>query len=213
MLGWVGRHGVVTPAQVARHFFTRDEGNVGQWAAYRRLRKLEELGLIRQDRTFWREANVVRLTSAGARLADIDVGPARLVLAEIRHTLGVVDLVEALLANSPKGTTLVTERELRIQRRRELNDGARQPGRGRVPDALFIHSQGAKVAIELDTTPKRSRDLERILIAYLQERYDRVVWYVVPRQVERLNEIVRKQRADDVVEVRAWDGATITGEV
>src|SRR5436190_8478207 len=92
ILAWIGRHGVVTPAQVARHFFTRDDGSVGQWAAYRRLRKLEELGLTREDRTFWREPNVLRLTTAGARLADIDVGPARLVLGELRHTLALVDL-------------------------------------------------------------------------------------------------------------------------
>jgi len=213
ILGWIGRHGVVTPAQVARHFFTRDDGAVGLWAAYRRLRKLEELALVRQDRTFWREANVLRLTGAGARLADIDVGPARLVLAELRHTLAVVDLVEALLEESPNGTELRTERELRIERRRELTDGKRTVGRGRVPDALLIHAKGAKVAIELDLTPKRARDLERILIAYLQERYDRIVWYVMPRQQERLQEIVRKQRADDVVEVRAWQGPSTTGKV
>jgi Replication-relaxation len=204
ILTWIGRHGVVTPAQVARHSFTREQGNVGQWAAYRRLRKLEQLGLIRQDRTFWREANVLRLTAAGCRLADIEVGPARLVLAEIRHTLAVVDLVETLLAASPAGTTLRTERELRAERRRELTDGARPPGRGRVPDAVLIHKKGMTVALELDTTPKRMRDLDRILVAYLQERYDRILWYVVPRQVERLQEIVRRQRADDVVEVRAW---------
>jgi Replication-relaxation len=213
ILGWIGRHGVVTPMQVARHFFTRDGGDVGQWAAYRRLRKLEELGVIRQDRTFWREANVLRLTGAGARLADIDVGPARLVLAEVRHTLAVVDLVESLLVSSPQGTTVQTERELRIERRRELSDGTRPPGRGRVPDALFIHPQGMKVAIELDMTPKRSRDLERIVIAYLQERYDRIVWYVLPRTVDRLQEIVRRQRADDVVEVRAWHADGTPGKV
>lgn len=213
MLAWIGRHGVVTPPQLARHFFTRDEGTVGESAAYRRLRKLEELGLIREDRTFWREANVLRLTGAGARLADIDVGPARLVLAEVRHTLAVVDLVEALLANSAKGTTLRTERELRVERRRQLKDGTRRTGRGRVPDALLIRTDGKKVAIELDTTPKRSLDLQRILIAYLQERYDRIIWYVVPRQVEKLAEIVRRQRADDVVEVRAWQGPDTTGKV
>jgi hypothetical protein len=214
ILGWIGRHGVVTPAQVARHFFARDDGSVGQWAADRRLRKLEAMGLTREDRTFWREANVLRLTSAGARLADIDVGPARLVLAEVRHTLAVVDLVEALLAASPKSTELRTERELRVERRRDLADGARKVGRGRCPDALFIHPKGhTTVAVELDITPKRTRDMENILIAYLQERYDRIVWYVLPRQVDRVKEIVRKQKADDVVEVRAWQGPGTGGKV
>jgi len=213
MLRWIGRHGVVTPAQVAQHFFAREDGNVGQWAAYRRLRKLEEMDLVRHDRTFWREANVLRLTGSGARLADIDIGPARLVLAEIRHTLAVVDLVEDLLAKSPKGTELQTERELRIERRRELGRGQRTVGRGRVPDALFIRPDKKKVALELDTTPKRARDLDSILIAYIQEHYDQIVWYVLPRQVEQLTEIVRRQRADDFVEVRAWHPPATAGKV
>jgi hypothetical protein len=190
---------------VARHFFTRDDATVGQWAAYRRLRKLEEMALIRQDRTFWREPNVLRLTGAGARLADINVGPARLVLAEVRHSLAVVDLVETLLAGSPSGTVVQTERELRIERRRQLTDGTRTPGRGRVPDAVFVHPKGAKVAIELDITPKRTRDMDNILRAYGQERFDRVIWYVLPRQKERVMELVRKNRADDFMEVRAWE--------
>jgi hypothetical protein len=212
MLRWIGRHGVVTPAQVARRFFTREGGNVGQWAAYRRLRKLEDMGLTREDRTFWREPNVLRLTRAGARLTDIEVGPARLVLAELRHTLALVDLIEWLLHNSPKGTEIRTEREMRAERRRELTRGTRKPGRGRVPDAVFIappdkSGRRATVAIELDITPKRTRDLEDILRAYIQERHNRIIWYVLPRQQDKLKEIVRKEKADDVVEVRVWHGS------
>lgn len=203
ILVWICRHGVVSPAQVARHFFARADGTVGQWAAYRRLRKLEQLALIRHDRTFWRETSVLRLTSAGSGLANIDVGVARLILAELRHTLAVVDLVETLLALSPAGTTLRTERELRIERLRELRDGSRKPGTGRIPDAVFVHPLGATVALELDLTPKRSKELDRILTAYRQERYNRVLWYVLPGQQQRLKEIIRKQLADDYVEVRA----------
>lgn len=211
ILTWIGRHGVVTPVQVARHFFTRDDGSVGQWAAYRRLRKLELLGLIREDRTFWREPNVLRLTGAGARLTDIEVGPARLVLAELRHSLGLVDLIDWLLQHSPKGTEVRTEREMRAERRRELTRGTRKIGRGRVPDAVFIH-RGKTVAIELDITPKRARDLENILRAYIQERHDRIIWYVLPRQQDKLKDIVRKEKADDVVEVRAWHGSPFAGK-
>jgi hypothetical protein len=206
ILAWIGRHGVVTPAQVARHFFARDGGAIGQWAAYRRLRALECLALVRHDRTFWRETSVLRLTGAGTRLANIDLRPAHLVLAEIRHTLAVVDLVEALLTNSPPGTVLRTERELRAQRRRELRAGIRKPGQGRMPDAVFIHPSGGKAAIELDLTPKRAHQLQRILAAYRQERYHRVVWYVLPRQHERVRALVAKHRADDFVEVRVWHG-------
>ena len=163
-----------------------------------------KLALISHDRTFWRESSVLRLTGAGARIADVDVHPAHLVLAEIRHTLAVVDLVEALLTNSPPGTMLRTERELRGQRRREMRDGRRIPGQGRLPDAVFIHPAGAEVALELDLTPKRSRHVERILAAYLSERHYRIVWCVLPRHEQRLWAIIREHRADDYVEVRAW---------
>jgi hypothetical protein len=204
ILKWIGRNGVVTPAQVACHHFTREDGAIGQWAAYRRIRVLEELGLLRHDRTFWRESNVLRLTQAGAELADADVGPARLVLAEVHHALAVVDLVEALVEASPAGTELTTERELRIARRRELATGDRRPGRGRIPDAVLTN-RGHQIAVELDLTPKRTRDLENILRAYRQERFDKVVWYVLPGQFDRVKEIVRRNRSTDLVEVRKWE--------
>jgi hypothetical protein len=60
ILQWIGRHGIVTPTQVATHFFLRDDGTAGTWAAYRRLRILEQLGLLQRDRTFWRESSVLR---------------------------------------------------------------------------------------------------------------------------------------------------------
>jgi hypothetical protein len=214
ILAWIGRHGVVTPAQVARHFFTREEGAIGQRAAYRRLRILEQMGLTREDRTYWKEPNVLRLTRAGAEVADIDVGPARLVMAELRHTLAVVELVEHLLDSSPKWTTVRTERELRAERRRSLREGKRRAGVGRVPDAVFVHPRThEQMAIELDITPKRVRDLQAILVAYVQEDYKRIVWYVRPRQVDTLKEIVRRERADDFVDVRPWHGAEAAGKV
>ena len=79
-----------------------------------------------------------------------------------------------------------------------------------MPDAVLVQPPDTEVAIELDITPKRSRDLEEILVAYLQERYNRIIWYVLPSQEERLKEIVRKQRADDFIEVRTWDPAPPT---
>src|SRR2546425_10855015 len=65
ILGWIGRHGVVTPAQVARHFFARDGGTIGGSAAYRRLRKLHQPGPIPEDPTVWREPRVLRVTGFG----------------------------------------------------------------------------------------------------------------------------------------------------
>ncbi len=205
ILQWVGRHGVVTPAQVAAHFFARDGGTVGEWAAYRRLRKLEQMGMLRRDRTFWREAMVLRLTTDGARFADVDVRPARLVLSEIRHSLAVVDLLESLLAQDPNGMALVTEREIRVGRRRDLRADPTRIGTGRIPDAE-LHHDGQRIAVELDLTPKRSAMYEDILNSYMTQRYDAVWWYVPARVVPRLQGIVDAIQADDIVSVEPWEG-------
>ena len=202
ILAWIGRHGVVTPEQVAAHFFSREGGGIGKWAAYRRLRKLASFKLLRRDSTFWRSPQVLRLTRQGAELADVDLQPAHLVLAEVHHTLGVVDLTEKILAEH-RTATLETEREIRAERRRELAGGQRQPGRGRIPDAVLRLTSHKNIAIELDLTPKRRRDIEAILAAYLQENYDAVWWYVAPKTLERVREIVRENRADDFVKVKA----------
>lgn len=200
LLRWVCRHGVVTPDQVARRFFSRPDGGVGKGAAYRRLRKLRELDLLRSDHTFYMEPSVQRVTSKGAKLADVGVGPASLVLAEVRHSLALVDLIEDLLQAHP-GSTIETERELRIERRGELAARSRRAGRGRLPDGVLT-LKGKRIALELDLTSKRSNDLEHILRTYLTESYDAIWWYVRPRVVPRLKEIVRRNRADDLVSVR-----------
>ncbi len=205
MLTWIALHGIVTPDQVARHFFLRESGEVGRWAAYRRLRKLTELGLIRRDPTFWKQASVIRVTGAGSRLANVGVAPAKLVMAEVSHSLAVVDLLEQLRPIAPRGSVITTERELRIQRRRDLAANPRLKGRGRIPDAVLTWGR-QQVAIELDRTSKRSFDYERILRAYMQEPFDKVWWYVRPAVAERLRAIVRQQGVTDLVEVRVWEG-------
>jgi hypothetical protein len=203
ILRWIGRHGIVTVDQVSARFFGRDDGTVGTWAAYRRLRKIEELQLLRRDPTFWHWPTVLRVTTAGARAADLDLSPAHLVLAEVRHSVGLVDLTEQLVVENP-GSTLVTEREFRAQRFRELAEGKRRPGRGRIPDGILHLAGGRTVAIELDLTSKRQRDIERIIGGYKQERYDTVWWFIRETLAIRLRTIVAANRSDDFVEVRVW---------
>ena len=68
MLAWIGRHGIVTPDQVARRYFLGSDGVVGKRAACRRLLKLEICGLVQRDATsLYRSPQVIRITRAGAR--------------------------------------------------------------------------------------------------------------------------------------------------
>jgi hypothetical protein len=109
ILRWITRHGVVTAELVGRRFFWRDEQETcGRWAAYRRLAALRELGLVLSDAPFAREPAVLRVTREGARIADVGLYPAPLVLSQLRHSLAVVALAEFLLAQHG-GAELVTE--------------------------------------------------------------------------------------------------------
>jgi hypothetical protein len=40
-----------------------------------------------------------------------------------------------------------------------------------------------------------------------------VVWYVLPKQVQRTRAVVQNHRADDLVDVRAWYGRSSGGEI
>ena len=99
ILRWITRHGVVTAELVGRRFFWRpDRTHYGKWAAYRRLQALAELGLALNDKPYAREAEVIRVTRDGARIADVGLRPAPPVISQLRHSLAVVALAEFLAA-------------------------------------------------------------------------------------------------------------------
>jgi hypothetical protein len=212
ILRWMTRHGVVTAELVGRRFFWRpDTKTYGKWAAYRRLRALGELGLVLTDKPFAALPAALRVTREGARLADVGLRPAPLVLSQLRHSFAVVVLSEFLLADNP-GAELTTERELRAERYRELREGTRKTGVGRCPDALLAlpatdSTPARSIAVELDLTRKDRRTIERMIGAYDHERdVDAVWWYVAPGRVKGVSNMVRSRKADDRIEVRPWHG-------
>jgi len=77
-----------------------------------------------------------------------------------------------------------------------------------MPDGLIYLKSGKKVAIELDLTPKRTKDYERILRAYRREPVDLVWWYIVPGAVPRVRKLVKDNRCDDLIEVRPIESTT-----
>ncbi len=212
----MARHGVVTAELVGRRFFWRSAANdYGKWAAYRRLRSLRELGLVLSNKPLADRPSVLRVTREGARIADVGLRPAPLVLSELRHSLAVVWLTEYLLAENA-GAELTTERELRAQRYRELRDGAREAEEGRAPDALLriptndASPQGVMtVAVELDLSRKDRRAMDRMIRQYNHESdIDKVWWYVMPGRIERTRALVSDLNAEDRFEVRQWRGPT-----
>lgn len=213
ILRWMTRHGVTTTEQVAVKFFWREElRRPGLFAAYRRLAALRQLGLVISDKKFVDRPAALRVTQEGARLADVGVAPAPLVLSQLHHSLQLVDLTEAILREHPEAE-LNTERELRAEQYRQRQDGTRPKGRGRGPDAIVrLPKKGGRkdevetIAVELDISRKDRREMERMITAYDYEKVDRVWWYVTPERMERVQEVVRALRAERRIEVRPWRG-------
>jgi hypothetical protein len=157
--------------------------------------------------TYYKDPSVLRVTTHGARIADVGIGPARFVPNEARHALDIVDLTEELLAEHPEAT-LITERERRADRYRDKRAGKRKTT-GRIPDAVFIFpatdsTKERTVAVELDRSPRNRMDIESVIQAYLSERYTEVWWYVRPSRVEIVRQITRRMKVADLFEVRPW---------
>jgi hypothetical protein len=165
--------------------------------------------LIIRTRSYGYPLPVLRITRQGSDIADAGIRPAPLVATELRHTVALVWLTEYLLTEHT-GAQLVTERELRARRYRELRNGDRQVAHGRAPDALLrlpaldAATGTQTVAIELDLSRKDRRAMERMVRQYDREDVDRVWWFVRPVQVERTRELVHQLHADDHIEVRQW---------
>lgn len=210
ILKWVATHGIVTPDLVARRFFWRPETKTyGKWAAYRRIAALERLGLLLRDKPFAQWQTVLRVSTEGARLADVGLRPAPLVLSELRHTLAVVLLSEGLRAQYK--AELITERQLRAERYRARREG-KDLSAGRCPDALLrvpVKSKVQNVAIELDISRKSKRQMVDMIHRYDQEAgVDRVWWYVKPHRVKEAKAVLTELSAQDRFEVREWQGPT-----
>lgn len=91
ILVFLTRHGAAVAEQVRREFF-----GASPKAAYRRLKALEERGVVSGERIFYRMPAVYRVTEAGSRLADVDLPPPKNDLSRMHHTLELVELSWAI---------------------------------------------------------------------------------------------------------------------
>lgn len=169
--GWIDRVGAAGVEQVRRRF------GLGRTQAYKRLRVLVALGLLRTQ----------RLT---VEIPMLWLPPRESVgLSRIEHLYLATGLVTALEADGRKA---VTERELRRARR---NPEAAAPavarelptllGCDRTPDAVEVGADGL-TAYELELSSKGKTRRRQIFGAYATSSYARVVWIAPSPQLAAL---------------------------
>jgi hypothetical protein len=218
ILRWIARNGVATPSLIARRFFWRPErGTYGLRAARHRLGALSRLGLILRDHNPYsaedlqgKREQLIRVSHDGARVADVGLEPAPLVISELRHTLALTKLCGTLLVNNPTAD-LITEREIRAEINRAFRAGERESSPARIPDALLRITTGEDekehtvvIAVELALSRKDARKMEQMLRAYDREAIDRLWWFVAPHRVARIREFVRSMHRENRVQVFKW---------
>lgn len=201
MLDWINRHGVVTVDLVADRFFRHDDGTPAKWAAYKRVQKLRELGLLATTPVRLDLPHAVTVTRRGAQMGEngLEPGPKR--PPDFEHAISVIRLLNELEREHPEAK-LITERQWRQRLRKEIKERKRDADMGRIPDAVLEFPDGKQIAIERDRAPRRTRQYEPIVRAYFHERFYRVWWFVANQSIaQRLEEVVIGMRADDWIEV------------
>lgn len=157
ILEWIGRHGLVTAPQTARHL------GVPTNKAQSRLRVLKANGLLAHRRVLHNEPGVYWAMREGLELAGLDLPVCAIALGTYRHSLTAVD---AAFAYESEGLCVLTERELR----REQAQGDSRflltvSGATHRPDLVALTEAGP-AAVEVELTHKGLRRLEAILVAY-----------------------------------------------
>lgn len=217
ILRWITRHGTVTAEQVARRFHPRPTSQTGysEWAAKNRIAALSNLGLILRNSNPYSTRRgggqqILRASSDGARIADVGVSPAPLVMSQLRHSLTLVSLTEFLLERYPDAT-LTTERELWVQEYRRRYHSGTAPRAFRLPDAVLTIPKPAadpngsqdslRVAVELDLSRKDRRALESIIDRYHKMSFDKIWWYVKDERVGAVTAVVKELASENQFEV------------
>lgn len=212
ILGWLARYRFATAGQVQRGWGL-------EWRkAYRRLARLQQLGLVNHHKVLHGEPGVYIPTRSGMRLAEVELPPSTVDLGTYRHSVALVSLALEL---EPEVAALVSEREIRqadggVRKRADLRyavslDSGETPhevGRLHIPDLVQVHDDGELEAVELELTPKRTRRLRSIIRAFVRARHLRrgVTYYTPKDNVARLvRGVARELEADDVVTVRSWE--------
>jgi len=203
LVGFVGRHGVVTIEHVMSAL------GLGRATAYRRAAGCIEARLLERFELLYFEPSLLRATRAGLRYAGLGLPTAVVSPASVDHRLRCASTAQ-LLASEFRGATILTERELLAAERAEGRPvaSARLTARRLHRPDLAVLSGDRTVAVEVELSPKGPRRLGPIIRAWQRADWvSEVRYYCAPgptrRGVERAVE-----KADAPERIRILDAVS-----
>jgi hypothetical protein len=163
LVHFVGRHGVVAIDHVMAAL------GMGRTAAYRRVARCVEAGLLERLDLLRNEASALRATRDGLRYAGLGLKVAAVSPGGVNHWMRCASTAR-LVGEHFGHERILTERELELAERTEWRPiasaivGEHPDGRPRLhrPDLAVLTDEGV-IAIEVELTPKTPRRLETII--------------------------------------------------
>jgi hypothetical protein len=165
MIRWINGHRVATAEQVANKF------GLSTPTAKKRLQELKSLDCLVYEKVFQDRPGVYRAAARGIAVTDDSLPAARLVLGSYEHDLQLVDLAVSLEHRT--GAQWQTDRQIRHEKGLK---GVGIPGHS--PDGVLLFPGGARIAVELELSPKGAGKIEKIFMEYAGSQYQEV-WYFV----------------------------------
>jgi DNA-binding MarR family transcriptional regulator len=169
LLRFLSLHRATTAAQIPTLL------GLSESRATARLRRLEQMQLLRRQRIFHGRPSTVTITAPGRRVIGSRLPQPRISLTEYRHDVGVgwLWLAARRGAFGPL-REIVSELELRA---------AARPANGidqHRPDLMLTTAAGKQVAVELELTLKDRARLDRIMLGFAGDPSLNAVLYLVP---------------------------------
>jgi hypothetical protein len=192
LLSFLAEHRLALPAHVAVLLGTSAA------AAMTRLNRLADGGLLRRHAAFPGEPRWYQITGKGLAVIGSPLPQPRVDLRTYEHDVGV-----AWLWLAARSGAFGPVQEVISERRLRSRDGSREPeaeplavrlgglgahGREKLhyPDLVLRTTDGRRVALELELTPKTRTRLETILAGYGGDpRFDGVVYLIQRATVAR----------------------------
>jgi len=161
LVGFVGRHGVVTIEHVMEAL------GLGRATAYRRAAACIEARLLERFELLHFEPSLLRATRAGLRYAGLGLPTAVVSPASVDHRLRCASTAQ-LLAAEFESATILTEREILVAERAERRPiaSARLTARRLHRPDLAVLDGDSTVAIEVELSPKGPGRLGPIIRAW-----------------------------------------------
>jgi len=212
VLGPLAEHRILIVPQVAALL------GVSERTAVRRLKRLDDAGLVLHRQIFAGAPHAARITSPGLRAVGSELKAPSVNLNEYRHDVGVAWLWLAARAGSfGELTGMTSDRRMQAVDAAAVSAGGRaQWGVGvgmfgyhgtpqhHYPDLLLELASGHRAAVELELTSKSVRRMSRIMLAYASDaRIDQVLYLVGNQRIaQRVTESARRAGIGDRVHVQ-----------